>query len=94
MIQLRKDFIIGQTSYILTSYTDAPAEEITKLKKLGLPIFFYDYDEAYFDEVGGFHDCAEGWNPNGVWCGECTKASCANCSSKDSKKEDYCNACK
>lgn len=39
--------------------------------------------EAYYDDVGGFHDCAEGWNPNGVWCGECTMLSCRDCSSRD-----------
>lgn len=30
----------------------------------------------YKDEVGGFHEDARGWNPQGVWCGECTKGRC------------------
>lgn len=74
-------------TYIGTSIK-SPEEELEKLKKLGLPIFFYDYPEGYYDEVGGYHDCAEGWNPNGVWCGECTNKSCINCPSKDVKEED------
>ena len=39
--------------------------------------------EAYYDEIGGFHDAAEGYNPNGVWCGECTKLTCLNCPCRD-----------
>ena len=74
-------------TYIGTSIKSSE-EELEKLKKLSLPIFFYDYPEAYYDEVGGYHDCAEGWNPNGVWCGECTNKSCAKCPSKDVKEED------
>lgn len=33
----------------------------------------------YKDEVGGFHEDAIGWNPQGVWCGECTRGSCKGC---------------
>lgn len=73
-------------SYIITTIFSS-IEKIEKLKKYGLPIYFYDCDEAYYDEVGGYHDCAEGWNPNGVWCGECTCLSCANCPSKDEKED-------
>ena len=71
-------------TYINTSIK-TPKEELEKLKKFNLPIFFYDYPEAYYDEIGGYHECAIGWNPNGVWCGECTCISCANCSSKEDK---------
>ena len=62
-------------------------ERIEELKKIKLPILFYDYPEGYYDEVGGYHDCAEGWNPNGVWCGECTNKSCAKCPSRNSKED-------
>ena len=68
-------------TYIYTSIYISK-EEIEKLKKLKLPIYFYDCKEAYYDEVGGYHDCAEGWNPNGVWCGECTRPSCKGCPSE------------
>ena len=60
-------------TYIGTSIKSSK-KELEKLKKLDLPIFFYD-------------DCAEGWNPNGVWCGECTNKSCAKCPSKDVKED-------
>lgn len=45
-------------------------------------ITFYSKPELIIDEVGGTHDCAIGWNPNGVWCGECTRISCKNCSAR------------
>lgn len=73
-------------TYIMTSIK-TPKEEIEQMKIHKLPIVFYDYPEGYYDEVGGYHDCAEGWNPNGVWCGECTNKSCANCPSKDIKQD-------
>ena len=36
----------------------------------------------YKDEVGGFHEDAIGWNPQGVWCGECTRESCKDCTNE------------
>ena len=45
-------------------------------------IKFYSKPEMIIDEVGGVHDYAIEWNPNGLWCGECTKISCKNCSSR------------
>ena len=73
-------------TYICTSVYNT-IEDLQNLVKLHkLPVFFYDCEEAYFDEVGGYHDCAEGWNPHGVWCGECTNKSCANCPSKNMKE--------
>lgn len=61
-------------------------EKLQDLKTKGLPIIFSDNPEAYYDDVGGFHDCAIGWNPNGVWCGECTKASCRDCPNRDTEE--------
>lgn len=76
-------------TYIVTN-TKITQEKLHELKTKGLPIMFSDNLEAYYDDVGGFHDCAIGWNPNGVWCGECTRASCRDCSSRDSKGECLC----
>ena len=73
-------------TYIVTS-TEISAEQIKQLKSHNLPIIFYNLEGAYYDEVGGLHDNGIGWNPNGVWCGECTRLSCADCPSKDMKKE-------
>lgn len=36
-------------------------------------------NECYIDEVNGYHDSGIGWNPLGVWCGECLKSSCKGC---------------
>jgi hypothetical protein len=47
-----------------------------------------EHEETYTDEVGGFHDCGIGWNPQGVWCGECSKASCKDCVNRFNKKVD------
>ena len=83
MGNLKGDFPI----YIGTS-KNIPTEELEKLKQMSLPIFFYDdEDGSYYDEVSGFHSAALGWNPNGVWCGECCRRSCKNCPSRYSKEE-------
>ena len=71
-------------TYIVT-HSNISQEELQKLKTKGLPIVFLDKPEAYYDDVGGFHDCAVGWNPQGVWCGECTAASCRDCNSRYSE---------
>lgn len=36
-------------------------------------------DTSTKDEVGGIHDSGEGWNPQGVWCGECSSETCKGC---------------
>jgi hypothetical protein len=53
------------------------SEEIDELnkqayKKMKDGSEFYDY-------IGGYHSEGEGWDPNGDYCGECGKASCADC---------------
>ena len=68
-------------TYIITSQTSE--EEIIKLKETGLPIFFIDREDAYYDEIGGFHDGPVAWNPHGVYCGECSFKSCSECSFRD-----------
>lgn len=69
-------------TYIVTS-TKIPLEELQKLKTKGLPIIFMDNPGVYYDDVGGYHDCATGWNPKGMYCGECTMVSCRDCPSRD-----------
>ena len=69
---------------------ESTRKEIEYAKSQGKFVYFYSHPEAHYDDVGGFHDSAIGWNPNDVWCGECTRASCRGCSSKDSKGEVQC----
>lgn len=45
-------------------------------------------DEEYVDDVGCLHDCAMGWNPNGVWCGECTRVSGKDCPNRFKTEEN------
>jgi hypothetical protein len=35
------------------------------------------------DEIGGVHDEGIGWNPHGIFCGECSNMSCVGCANKD-----------
>lgn len=35
--------------------------------------------------VNGIHEAGKGWNPNGVYCGECSKASCRQCPARARK---------
>lgn len=41
--------------------------------------FTWHDEDSYTDEVGGEHDSGCGWNPLGVWCGECCRATCRGC---------------
>ena len=34
----------------------------------------------YTDLIGGRHSDGVGWNPNGVFCGECVRKTCEGCS--------------
>lgn len=70
----------------LVTYTTDTKERIDELKKLHLPIIFADDPESYYDDVGGYHSCGLGYNPNDVFCGECLKDSCRGCKSKDITK--------
>ena len=93
MGNLRNDFI----TYIGAS-KNIPKEELEKLKQLKLPIYFYDDDEAasYYDETGGFHSAGMGWNPQGVYCGECSSGSCGGCYNEKLQLKHYiikCNMC-
>ena len=38
------------------------------------------------DEIGGVHDEGLGWNPNGVFCGECSNMNCKDCPSRNATK--------
>ena len=72
----------------LVTYTTDTKERIDELKKLHLPIIFADDPESYYDDVGGYHSCGLGYNPNDVFCGECSKDSCVGCKSKDITKAE------
>lgn len=43
------------------------------------PSVFPNREDAYYDEVGGFHSPPDSWNPYGVWHGECTRTTCKGC---------------
>lgn len=62
---------------------ESTRREIEYAKSQGKFIYFYNHPEAYYDDVGGFHDSATGYNPKGMYCGECTMVSCRDCSSRD-----------
>lgn len=40
-------------------------------------------EESYIDEVGGYHSPGDCYNPKGLYCGECSKESCADCEFKE-----------
>lgn len=42
-------------------------------------IYKVDADGTYRDEVDGYHSPGDCYNPNGYYCGDCTKRSCAHC---------------
>ena len=66
---------------------ESTEREIEYAKSQGKFIYFYNHPEAYYDDIGGFHDSGMGWNPNGNWCGECSKSTCRECPNIKSKEE-------
>ena len=49
---------------------------------------YTDKTGIYFkDGVGGIHGEGVGYNPYGVFCGECSRLSCKSCVNKDSKDD-------
>ena len=65
---------------------ESTESEIEYAKSKGKFISFYSNPAAYYDDIGGFHDSGMGWNPNGNWCGECSKLNCKNCPNKTSEE--------
>ena len=41
---------------------------------------FNEVEPDYYDNVGGFHSPCNCYNPQGYFCGDCTKLTCENCS--------------
>lgn len=66
---------------------ESTESEIEYAKSKGKFISFYSNPAAYYDDIGGFHDAGMGWNPNGNWCGECSKSTCRECPNIKSKEE-------
>lgn len=63
--------------------------EIDYAKAQGKFVYFYHHPEAYYDNVGGYHDSGTGYNPNDVYCGECSRLSCKGCKSENSTNEKF-----
>lgn len=75
------------STYIVTN-TCISQENLIKLKTKHLPILFIDDPGSYYDEVGGYHSCGLGYNPNDVFCGECTEISCKDCNGRLTTQEE------
>lgn len=48
---------------------------------------FLDSDPLLHDIIGGHHQEGLGWNPNGDFCGECSRLSCEGCKQRFKSKE-------
>lgn len=78
------------TTFLSVSFFKTTNNEIKELiNQHHLPIIFYDNEDAYYDEVGGFHQEKEDYdcNPFGVQCVNCTRISCAKCERRYIKDE-------
>lgn len=76
----------GFDTYIVVT-KDITKEEIEKLKEHNLPIIFTDDPESYYDDIGCYHTGGTGYNPQGVFCGECTYVSGGECPRRYRKDE-------
>lgn len=72
-------FVIDVDGYI----GESTKSEIEYAKVRGKTIQYYSQPDFIMDEVGGVHDEGLGWNPNGVFCGECCHTTCKDCKMKD-----------
>lgn len=59
---------------------ESTKKEIEYAKSKGKFVYFYTHPEMYYDDIGGLHDSGIGYNPNGVYCGECGTLTCRECS--------------
>lgn len=66
---------------------ESTKKEIEYAKSQGKFVYFYNNPEFYYDDVGGCHDSGTGYNPNDVYCGECSRLSCKGCISVNSTGE-------
>ena len=60
-------------------------DEVHKIAQLQINkgIILRINDEDYIDEIGGFHSPCNCSNPNGYYCGDCTKLTCKDCECKE-----------
>ena len=63
---------------------ESTKKEIEYAKSQGKFVYFYNHPEFHYDDVGGYHDSGTGYNPNDVYCGECSRLSCKGCSNVNS----------
>ena len=63
---------------------ESTKKEIEYAKSQGKFVYFYNHPEFHYDDVGGYHDSGTGYNPNDVYCGECSRLSCKGCSNANS----------
>ena len=66
---------------------ESTKKEIEYAKSQGKFVYFYNHPEFHYDDVGGYHDSGTGYNPNDVYCGECSRLSCKGCISANSTGE-------
>lgn len=66
---------------------ESTKKEIEYAKSQGKFVYFYNHPEFHYDDVGGYHDSGTGYNPNDVYCGECSRLSCKGCISVNSTGE-------
>ena len=60
-------------------YSIGAKEGIDYINKV---IYKIGEDGTYRDEVDGYHSPGDCYNPNGYYCGDCTKRSCAHCDNR------------
>lgn len=62
--------------------------DVTDFYRTHYPELFSKDEAKWADSVGGAHEDGCGWAPNGDFCGECSNASCENCSVWRNIRED------
>lgn len=75
-------FVIDVDEYI----GESTRSEINYAKEHHKVIRYFSHPDMIVDQLGGVHDECVGWNPKGVFCGECSYITCKSCPNKDKEE--------
>lgn len=70
------EILQSNDQYLLSEYLIAKGKSPKPIS----PIMFINKENE------GYHEDGVGWNPHGVFCGECSWSSCLDCPMKDKEE--------
>lgn len=78
-------FSLAHLSRTEEEFVEAVECRICELDKLCTAV---EQEHVFVDPAGGWHECGLGWNPDGVFCGECAAGDCSICGVWERKQQE------